>query len=61
MVHAGHDAGVVHSVLKCNEIKTKVAKCRDPATNAARRGLEAMATLPLNADAWPHGGMVRDG
>jgi len=40
-------AGVKQIVLKCNEIKTKVAKCRDPALGARSLLVEAMAALPL--------------
>ena len=46
---AGRGLGV-----KCNDFKTKLAKCRDPAMRARTLLVEAMAALPL-----VHGGMVR--
>ena len=51
-MHREH-ARVGQTVLKCNEIKTKVAKCRDPAMRARTLLVEATATLPLM-----HGGMA---
>ena len=36
-------AGVRHSLLKCNEIKRKLAKCRDPALGDATQAVGATA------------------
>ena len=40
-------AGVRHPLLKCNVLRGKSAIRRRSATDAARRGLEATAALPL--------------
>ena len=49
MVHAW----VGQIVLNCNDFKTKLAKCRDPAMRARALLVEATAALPLM-----HGGMA---
>ena len=55
-------AGVRQIVLICNVFKTKVRDPRRSAMNAARRGLEATAALPLmygGMAAWcGHAGMT---
>ena len=45
--------GVGQIVLNCNDFKTKLAKCRDPAMRARALLVEATAALPLM-----HGGMA---